>query len=123
MAGTLETRDVVLKPLSESGPGGGGGEMRVGGGDCCPHPDPSKAAMGVTMHRAVSEKRLYLQLSSYYRELYVAGAVKRAVAQLRASDPRNAPRYESAMKEPLDGPACVPLHPSFLVCYYIDVNR
>lgn len=97
MAGTLETRDVVLKPLSDSLPSGGGGGG--GGGDCCPHPDPSKAAMGVAMHRVVTEKKLYLQLSSYHREMHVTGAVKRVVAQLRASDPRNAPRSVSLSED------------------------
>ena len=87
MAGNIESRDVVLRPLTDLSAEGG-----RGGGDCCPHPDPAKAAMGVTMHRVVNEKNLYLQLSSYYREMDVAGAVKRVVSQLRASDPRNAPR-------------------------------
>jgi hypothetical protein len=77
-------------------------------GDCCPHPDPSKAAMGVSMHRAVTEKKLYLQLSSFYREVSVAGTVKRVAAQLRASDPRNAPR---SVSQPLS---------SSPLCYLLD---
>ena len=50
----LESRDVVLRPL----------EQQEGGGprsfDCCPHPDPAKT--GVVMTRAVSERKLYLQV-------------------------------------------------------------
>lgn len=49
---------MVLRVPDAEGPSGG----RV---DCCPHPDPSKT--GVVMTRAVTERKLYLQVRQYTR--------------------------------------------------------
>ena len=54
----LESRNIVLRLGSAASSGEGG--VGAGGVDSCPHPDPSKA--GVTLTRAFTERKLYLQV-------------------------------------------------------------
>lgn len=53
----LESRNVVLRVANGGGADGGG---PAAGPDSCPHPDPSKA--GVSLTRAITERKLYLQV-------------------------------------------------------------
>ncbi|KAF5838803.1 hypothetical protein DUNSADRAFT_2188, partial [Dunaliella salina] len=71
--GASTLRDVVLKPSGEVGR--------------FPHPDVSRH-VGVLLARKVSERKLFLQLSHFYRLLHPDSAVRRAVARMRAEDPR-----------------------------------
>ncbi|GAX83060.1 hypothetical protein CEUSTIGMA_g10486.t1 [Chlamydomonas eustigma] len=74
----LESRNVVLRvPSSET-------EARH---NCCLHPDMSK--QGVLMSRAVTEQKLYLQLTNIVRQLEPELAIKRALAQEKAANPRS----------------------------------
>lgn len=75
----LESRNVVLRSVHDR-------ETR----DCCPHPDPAKPM--AFLSRAVDERKLYLQLAYFLRQLNVEAAVKRVAGQLRASDPKGAPK-------------------------------
>jgi len=80
--GASTLRDVVLKPSGEVGR--------------FPHPDVSRHA-GVLLSRRMSERKLFLQLSHFYRLLHPESAIKRAVARMRADNPRC--KVEEAKKE------------------------
>ena len=60
----LESRNIVLRLGGAASSAEGG----VGGGnvDSCPHPDPSKA--GVSLTRAFTERKLYLQVWGWVHE-------------------------------------------------------
>ncbi|GFH09746.1 DNA polymerase, partial [Haematococcus lacustris] len=70
--GANSLRDVVLRPSGEL--------------DRLSHPDPSKK--DVLLSRLLSERRLYLQLVHFHRLLNPELAAKRALAQLKAVDPK-----------------------------------